>query len=68
MRGVGPFSPGQKLFMTIGTSLLTLAAIVQFIMQLTSGSEDWPYYALAVVVCMAMVLMVRRTAVTGQRR
>jgi fucose 4-O-acetylase-like acetyltransferase len=68
MRGVGPFSPGQKLFMTIGTSLLTLAAIVQFIMHLASGSEDWPYYALAVVVCATMIVMVRRTAIIGQRR
>jgi hypothetical protein len=68
MRGVGPFSPGQKLFMTIGTCLLTLAAIAQFIMHLTSGSADWPYYALAVVVTASMIIMVRRTATTKDSR
>lgn len=68
MRGVGPFSPGQKLFMTIGTSLLTLAAVAQLISQLASGAEDWPYYLLVVVAAASMVVIVRRTPVARKKQ
>jgi hypothetical protein len=68
MRGVGPFSPTQKIIMTIGTCILALLAIIQLIVQLSSGSSDWPYYALTVLAALAMIIMVRRTATKENNR
>ena len=62
MRGVGPFSPAQNIFITIGTCVLAGLAIIQLIVQLSSGSSDWPFYALTVLAAVALIVMVRRTA------
>jgi nicotinamide riboside transporter PnuC len=68
MRGVGPFSPAQKTFMTIGTSILAVVAVIQLIVQLSSGSSDWPFHALTVLAAAAMIVMVRRTATKENNR
>lgn len=69
MRGVGPFSPQLKLFLTIGTCVLTVLAVIALISHLASGGHDWPYYSLVVAVSASMIFMVRRTATTeGDRR
>lgn len=68
MRGVGPFSPAQKIIMTIGTCILAMMAIIQLIVQLSSGSSDWPFYALTVLAAVAMIVMVRRTATKENNR
>lgn len=65
MFGVRPMPSGQKLFMTIGVSVLILGSSIQLILHLASGGSDWPYYALAVVVTVAMLVMVRRTPTKG---
>jgi hypothetical protein len=54
--------------MTIGTCILALLAIIQLIVQLSSGSSDWPYYALTVLAALAMIIMVRRTATKENNR
>lgn len=68
MRGVGPFSSAQKIIMTIGTCILAVMAIIQLIVQLSSGSGDWPFYALTVLAAVAMIVMVRRTATKENER
>jgi len=65
MFGLGPMPPGQKLVMTIGTSLLALAAAVQLIGHLASGGSEWPIYALGVVVTVTLLVLVRRTPTKG---
>lgn len=65
MRGIGPFSPQLKLFLTIGTSVLTLVAIITPITKIAASSPDWPYFALVVAFTVIMIVMVRRTATTG---
>lgn len=65
MRGIGPFSPGQKLIMTIGTSALTVVALITFITHVAMGSGEWPFYALCVLAGAIMIIWVRKAATTG---
>ena len=68
MRLIGPWTATQKLLMTIGTSALTLVAVVTFITHLSTGSGEWPFYAVCVLAGAAMVVMVRRTPTAGGRK
>lgn len=40
MFGLGPMPPRQKLFMTVGISLLILGTATQLILHLASGGSD----------------------------
>lgn len=68
MRGIGPFSPRQKLIMTIGTSALTMVALITFITHLTTGSSERPFYALCVLAGMIMIIWVRKAPTKGAGR
>jgi hypothetical protein len=68
MRGIGPFSPRQKMIITIGSAVLTVAFAISLITQLTSGSEDWPFSAIGVAAGPLIILMVRRAPTIGEDR
>lgn len=65
MFGLGPMPLRQKLFMTVGISLLILGTATQLILHLASGGSDWPYYAVGVAATVTMLVMVRRTPTKG---
>lgn len=51
--------------MTIGTSALTVVALIMFITHVATASGEWPFYALCVLAGLTMVVWVRKAPTTG---
>lgn len=68
MFGVGPFSRSQKLILTVGTSILTLLALIRCVIFVATGNGEWPWTAWTVLVGVVMLIWIRRVPIKEQGR
>lgn len=68
MFGVGPFSRSQKLILTIGTSILTVLALIRCVTFVATGNSEWPWTAGAVLVGAVMLIWIRRVPIKEEGR
>lgn len=68
MFGVGPFSPSQKLILTVGTSILTVLALIRCITFVATGNSEWPWTAWTVLVGVVMLVWIRKVPTKGSRQ
>ena len=60
MFGVGPFFRSQKLILTVGTSILTVLALIRCVTFVAMGNSEWPWTAGTVLVGVIMLLWIRK--------
>jgi bacteriorhodopsin len=51
----------RKLFLTVAMSVLGILTLIRLLVEVVTGSSDWPYYLLGIVAVTVMIFMVRRT-------
>lgn len=63
---VGPFSTSQKLILTLGTSILTVLALIRFVTFVTTGNSEWPWTVWPVVAGVLILIWVRKVPTKEQ--
>jgi hypothetical protein len=68
MRGVGPFTPREKLFMIITSSVIVVGATVSLITQIISGGDGWWLEtALVIPAGIWFIFIIRRSPTIDKR-